>query len=135
LGALLAGILIGKIGIKHLKLTLVIGIVIFCLLLALSFNISGIAIPIWMIAMGAIGMGAVPVFCMTGVPGIMGSPQLMGIGMAFAGFGANTGIMIGPPVFGAIVDKAGWNAGAYAFIPMALIGIFFASMTKIQKIK
>jgi MFS family permease len=133
LGAPLAGILIGKFGIKHLKLTLAIGVVIYCLLLALSFNISGIAIPIWMIAMGLIGMGAVPVICMTAVPGIMGSPQMMGIGMAVAVFGANIAGMIGPPVFGAIVDKAGWNAGAYALIPVAMMGIFFAYITKISE--
>jgi len=132
LGALLAGILIGKIGIKHLKLTLAMSIVIYCVLLTLSFNISGIAIPVWMTAMGVIGMGGIPVLCMTAVPGIMRRPELMGIGVAIAGFGANTAGMIGPPVFGAIVDKAGWNAGAYAFIPVALIGIFFASITKTQ---
>jgi MFS family permease len=127
-GAPLAGVLIGKIG--KLKLSLTIGVVVYCALLALSFNITGILIPIWMAAVGIVGMGFVPVVCRTAVPGIMRDPRLMGLGMAIAGFGANLGGMLGPPLFGALVDKAGWNAAADVLIPVALIGLFFAYITK-----
>lgn len=130
-GAPLGGILIGRIG--HLKLMLGVGVVLYCLLLTLAFNISGIAIPIWMVVMGAVGMGFIPTVCMTAVPGIMGNPQLMGLGMAIAGFGANLAGMIGPPLFGSIVEKAGWNAGAYTLIPVALLGVLFAAVTRIQQ--
>jgi MFS family permease len=131
-GAPLAGILIGKFG-HHLKATFSVGIVIYCLLLLVAFNITGIAIPFWMVVMGALGSGFLPTVIMTAVPGIMGSPQTTGMGIAIAGFGICASLMISPVFFGAVVERAGWNAGLYALIPVGLMGIVFASMTKIKK--
>jgi MFS family permease len=128
IGSPTTGVLIGKIG--KLEISLTIGVDVYCALLALSFNITGILIPIWMAAVGIVGMGFVSVVCRTAVPGIMRVSRLMSLGMAIAGFGANLGGMLGPPLFGALVDKAGWNAAGYALIPVALIGIFFAYITK-----
>jgi MFS family permease len=131
IGAPLAGFLIGKLG--HLKISLTAGILLYCVLILLAFNVTGIMIPIWMVLVGIVGLGFIPVVCMSAVPGIMLKPQLIGIGMAIAGFGANVAGMIGPPFFGRIVEKAGWNAGAYALIPVALVGIIFVHMTKIAE--
>ena len=132
LGAPLAGILIGKFG-HHLKATFSVGVVIYCLLTLMAFHIAGIAIPLWMVAMGALGSGFMPTVIMTAVPGIMGSPQMAGMGIAIATFGIYASLMVGPVFFGAVVERAGWNAGIYALIPVGLMGVVFASMTKIRK--
>ena len=132
LGAPLTGILIGKIG-HHIKATFSVGVVIYCLLLLLAFHIAGIAIPIWMVVMGALGTGFLPTVIMTAVPGIMGSPQMTGMGIAIATFGIYASFVISPVFFGAVVERAGWNAGLYALIPVGLMGVVFASMTKIRK--
>ena len=131
IGALLGGYLIGKIG--HLKASLTISLVIFSFLLLLAFNISGMAIPIWMVVVGVLGMGYMPVLCLTAVPRIVGGPQLTGIGMAIAGFGGAVGGIVGPPLFGFIVDKAGWNMGAYLLVPFLVLAILFINVTKIPE--
>ncbi len=128
----LAGILISKIG-HHLKATFSAGVVIYSLLVLMAFHITGIAIPIWMVVMGALGTGFMPTCIMTAVPGIMGSPQMTGMGVAIATFGIYASLMIGPVFFGAVVERAGWNAGIYALIPVTLMGVVFASMTKIRE--
>jgi predicted MFS family arabinose efflux permease len=129
-GGPLAGILIGRFG-HHLKAAFSVSIVIYCLLLLIAFHIAGIAIPIWMVAMGALGSGFLPTVMMTAVPGIMGSPQMTGMGIAIATFGIYASLVIRPVFFGAVVERAGWNAGLYALIPVVLMGIVFAGMTKI----
>ena len=131
-GGPLAGILIGKFG-HHLKAAFSVSIVIYCLLLLIAFHITGIVIPIWMVVMGALGSGFLPTVIMTAVPGIMGSPQMTGMGIAIATFGIYASFVISPVFFGAVVERAGWNAGLYALIPVVLMGIVFASMTKIRK--
>ena len=99
----------------------------------MAFHITGIAIPLWMVVMGALGSGFLPTVIMTAVPGIMGSPQMAGMGIAIATFGIYASLMISPVFFGAVVERAGWNAGLYALIPVGLMGIVFASMTKMRK--
>ena len=123
---------IGKFG-HHFKATFSVGVVIFCLLVLIAFHITGIAIPIWMVVMGALGLGFLPTVIMTAVPRIMGSPQMTGLGIAITVFGAYFSGVIGPVFFGAVVERAGWNTGIYALIPVGLMGIVFASMTKIRE--
>ena len=131
IGAPLGGYLIGRMG--HLKASLNISLATYSFLLLLAYNISGIAIPIWMAAVGLLGsyMG---VLCLTAVPRIMGGPQLMGIGMGIISLGASLGGIVGPPLFGAIVDKAGWNMGAYLLIPVMGLAILLTSVTKIPEL-
>ena len=130
-GAVLGGYLIGKIG--HLQLNLTVGILALAVLVLLPFKMTGIMIPIWVILMDAIGMGYCKVACMTAIPGIMAKPQLVGVGMSIYGFGVSVGGMIGPPCFGAIAQRFGWDVATYVLVPVLLIGVLAVRMTRFTK--
>jgi hypothetical protein len=39
-------------------------------------------------------------------------PSLAGLGLAILAIGSGTGILLGPPVLGAVLDARGWTAGS-----------------------
>jgi predicted MFS family arabinose efflux permease len=131
LGAVLGGYLIGKMG--HLQLTLTVGILVLAVLVLLPFKMTGIMIPTWVILMDAVGMGYCKVACMTAIPGIMAKPHLVGVGMSIYGFGVSVGGMIGPPCFGAIAQRFGWDVATYVLVPVLLIGVLAVRMTRFTK--
>lgn len=128
IGGLMVGFVIAKLG--HLKLIQTVGGLLVCLLLITAFHVEGPMITVWMVLYGIIGMGCIPILYQTAVPAIMVKPQLVASGMAIAMTGLNLAVMIAAPLFGMIVDKAGWNAASYALIPVVLLGMIATRMTK-----
>jgi predicted MFS family arabinose efflux permease len=132
-GAPFGGFLVGKLGLGNMKRLIAVTALLYAILLALAFNISGPAIPIWMLLTGAIGLGCIPTLFLSTVPSTGVKPELIGIGMAIAMFAMNLFNIVGPPVFGAIVTNAGWNAAAYSLIPVVAISVGLAYMTKLAE--
>jgi predicted MFS family arabinose efflux permease len=125
----LAGMALGKIS-RH-KLALSIAMLLLGVLLLLPFRIAGIWIPVWTVLIG-VTMAFIPTVCFTAAPGIMAKPELAGFGLAALIFGQNLGVLIGPVSFGAVVDKAGWNAGSYALLPWVLTGFVATRISKMS---
>jgi len=126
IGAPLGGYLLSKV--RSFKLVAMVNGLLLGLLSLVPFHISGILVPIWMLLFGLFGAGIVSTVCLAAVPKVMIKPELVGVGIAIAAFGMNVSGIVGAPYFGAIVDRAGWNAGAYALIPAVLLG-FIANWT------
>jgi predicted MFS family arabinose efflux permease len=127
IGSPLGGFVIVRIG--RLKLSLSICLLIFGATVFLLFHSTGALIPIWMVLNG-LAMGFISTLTFTAAPGIMGNPQLAGLGLAAVMLGQNLAALVGPLYFGAIVDKAGWDTGVYALLPAVLIGFVLTRMTK-----
>jgi predicted MFS family arabinose efflux permease len=131
IGAPLAGYLLNKV--RNIKLILTVNGLLLGLLSLLPFHISGILVPIWLLLFGVFGAGVVSTVCLAAVPKVLAKPELVGVGMAIAGLGMNLAGIVGAPYFGAIVDRAGWNAGAYALIPAILLGFIANWITRYGK--
>jgi len=131
IGAPLGGYLLSKV--RSFKLVLTVNGLLLGLLSLVPFHISGILVPIWLLLFGVFGAGIVSTVCLAAVPKVMVKPELVGVGIAIAAFGMNIAGIAGAPYFGAIVDRAGWNAGAYALIPAVLLGFIANWMTKYGK--
>ena len=131
LGAPLAGYLLNKV--RSIKLILTVNGMLLGLLSLLPFHISGILVPIWLLLFGVFGAGFVSTMCLAAVPKVLVKPELVGVGMAISGFGMNLAGIVAAPYFGAVVDRAGWNAGAYALIPAVLLGFIVNRITRYGK--
>jgi MFS family permease len=130
-GAPLGGILLARFR-RHLRLKLSL-IALACVMIVLSatgFLVTGFMIPVWAFLLGLLGMGFMRVICMTSIPGIMEKPELIGVGFGIYMQGNLVAGIIGPPLMGAVVQHSNWTMAGYALVPIIIIGIIFASMTK-----
>jgi predicted MFS family arabinose efflux permease len=128
IGAPLGGYLLSKV--RSFKLIAMVNGLLLGLLSLVPFHISGILVPIWMVLFGVFGAGIVSTVCLAAVPKVMVKPELVGVGIAIAAFGMNIAGIAGAPFFGAVVERAGWNAGAYALIPAVLLGLIATWITR-----
>ena len=125
----LSGWISDRIGSR--KLVLIVPSLALVVMPLFPFSISGWMIPVYMILQGVI-IGAIPTAAFASVPELMGNPQLVGIGMAVMAFSQNLGIIIGPTLFGILVETGGWVTAGYALIPFAIIGAITAWLVKVR---
>jgi len=125
----LAGVISDKIGSR--KLILSVALLAGAILFFFPFTITGTLIPAWMIVFGALA-GAIPTTTFAAAPEIMGKPQLAGMGMAVVGLGQNLGMVLGPAIFGALIESSGWTTAGYALVPPMIIGLIVAWMVKVR---
>lgn len=97
----------------------------------LPFNITGWLIPTFMIVQGIIA-GPIPTTFFAAVPEVMEKPQLTGIGMAVLALGQNLGMLIGPVVFGKLVETTSWATAGYTLIPICLLGFIAGRLVKVR---
>jgi MFS family permease len=95
------------------------------------FQVSVGSIAAVMIVIG-IFFGPIPTATFAAVPEVMPSPRLIGIGMGVVALGQNLGMVIGPAMFGKIVDSMGWSAAGYALIPVAAIGVVAVLLARVR---
>jgi predicted MFS family arabinose efflux permease len=100
-------------------------------MMTLPFHLSGWPLYAFMILLGAI-TGAVPTATFAAAPQVMGNPQLAGIGLAVVSVGQNLGMVIGPILFGRLVESLGWAAAGYWLIPVCLLGFIAGWMVKVR---
>ena len=109
-GNLFAGWLLNRTGQPYRLLAaafLVSGI-----LYAFSFRLQAalIAVP-YMLVLGFVA-NIIPTTEFTLAPETMPLPSLAGLALAILAIGSGTGILLGPPVLGAVVTARGWPAGS-----------------------
>ncbi|HMD87535.1 MAG TPA: MFS transporter [Anaerolineaceae bacterium] len=125
----LAGCLSDRLGIR--KPFLVIPSMAVAVFMLFPFSLNGWLIPAAMILLGILA-GFIPTATFSAVSEVMGNPQLAGIGMGVIMLGQNFGQLLGPVIFGRLVETIGWVKAGYWMIPAAAIGIVAAWLTRMD---
>lgn len=125
----LGGWLSDKVGSR--KWLIVIPSAIIAVLLIFPFKLVGWQFSMFMVLMGLVA-GAIPTATFAAVPEIMERPQMAGYGMAILSVGQNLGMVVGPVMFGELVERIGWVAAGYWLIPFCLLALVAALFTKVR---
>jgi DHA1 family inner membrane transport protein len=94
-------------------------------LFLLYYRVTGWQITALMITQGLL-TGMVPTATFAAAPEIMRKPQLAGLGLGVVLLGQYLGQLLGPVLFGQLVQAQGWATAGYAMIPFALLGLVSA---------
>ena len=124
-----AGWISDRIGSRHRMLS--IPFLIVAALLVFPFLVTGWQIIAVMVAQGLI-VGAIPTSTFAAVSEVMRKPEWAGLGLAVVLIGQNLGQLLGPILFGEIVEASGWLMAGTLMIPFCLIGFVSAWLVKIR---
>ena len=61
-------------------------------------------------------------------------PELAGVALGVVSIGFNVGILLGPPIIGAVVEAAGWHVGAIAICASCVLAAVVLSFTKLYSV-
>lgn len=125
----LSGVLSDKLGTR--RWMIVVPALILTAMLVLPFRVQGTALYAYMIAQGIIS-GAIPTATFSAVPEVMKRPEMAGFGMAILAVGQNLGMVIGPMLFGKLVENIGWISAGYWMIPVLLLGVAAYWLTDVR---
>ena len=76
--------------------------------------------------------GTIPTATFAAASEVMGKPQWAGLGLAVVLIGQNVGQLIGPVLFGELVQRMGWVMAGYLMIPFCLLGFISGWIVKIR---
>lgn len=113
------------------KWMIIVPTTIIAFMLIWQFKVEGTALYVFMIGMGLV-IGAVPTATFSAVPEVMDRPELAGIGMSVLAVGQNLGMVVGPIVFGQLVEAMGWVSAGYWLIPFCGLALVSISLTKVR---
>jgi predicted MFS family arabinose efflux permease len=99
--------------------------------MALPFTISGWMIPASMVLLGILA-GAIPTCTFTSISELAGKDVPAGIGMGVVLVGQNLGQLLGPVIFGGLVQSLGWTAAGLCTIPVLLAGFWAVTRTTMK---
>ncbi len=125
----LAGWVSDRIGSR--RLLVAIPFLVIAGLMFFPFHVTGWTLYAFVILLGVIS-GATPTATFAAAPEVMGSPRLAGIGMAVVSLGMNLGIVLGPLLFGSLVQMMGWVSAGYWLIPVSLLGFAAGWMVRVR---
>ena len=100
-------------------------------LLIFPFRVTGWQIIALTIIQGII-VGAIPTATFAAVSEVMQKREWTGLGLAVVLLGQNLGSLLGPILFGQIVETSGWTMAGYMMIPFCLLGFLSGWMVKIR---
>ena len=124
-----AGLLSDRIGSRRLMLS--IPFLIVAVSLIFPFRVTGWQILAVLAAQGII-VGAIPTATFSAVSEVMRKPEWAGLGLSVVLIGQNLGQLLGPILFGEIVQRAGWLAAGDLMIPFCLAGFLCSWMVKVR---
>ena len=124
-----AGWLSDRIGSRRLVFSL--PFLVVAVLLIFPFRVTGWQIVAIMVAQGII-VGAIPTAIFAAAAEVMRKPEWAGLGLAVVLIGQNLGQLLGPILFGQIVQSSGWLMAGYMMIPFCLIGFISAWLVKVR---
>jgi nitrate/nitrite transporter NarK len=125
----LGGWLSDRLGTR--KPFLLIPYLLLAVWIVLAFSAAGWLITAAMLVFGIIA-ALIPISIFAVVPEAMGSAQLAGLGMAVLLLGQNLGQLLGPLVFGKLVERIGWVNSGYWVAPVVIIGITASWFSKMN---
>jgi len=124
-----AGWVSDRIGSRRLVFSLpFLAVAVF---LIFPFQVTGWQIVAVMVVQGLI-VGAIPTATFAAVSEVMRKPQWAGLGLAVVLMGQSLGQLLGPILFGEIVERSGWVMAGYMMIPFCLLGFISGWMVKIR---
>ena len=100
-------------------------------LMIFPFWVTGWQIVAVMVLQGLV-IGAIPTATFAAAPEVMGRPQLAGLGLAVILVGQNLGQLVGPVLFGVLVQRFNWMIAGYLMIPFCLLGFISGWMVKVR---
>jgi MFS family permease len=124
-----AGLLADRIG--SLRLVFAIPFLGAAVLFLFPFKVTGWQIVVFMVLQGLI-IGAIPTATFAAAPEVMRRPEWAGLGLAILLIGQSVGQLLGPIVFGEMVQRSGWAMAGYLMIPVCLVGFISSWMVKIR---
>lgn len=124
-----AGWLSDRLGSRRVLFSLPFLLMAFLLLF--PFQVTGWLIIAVMSLLGLF-MGVIPAATFAAAPDIMGKPQLAGLGMAVVLVGQNIGQLVGPILFGRLVQGLGWSTAGYLIIPVCILGFVSGWMVNLR---
>lgn len=104
---------------------------LMAVLLLFPFQVTGWWVFVVMSLLGLF-IGIIPAATFAAAPDIMGKPQLAGLGMAVVLVGQNIGQLVGPILFGRLVQSLGWSMAGYFIIPVCILGFASGWMVKVR---
>jgi len=119
------------------KIMILIPYILMTVMFLFIFKVTGWMIPLYLFVFGIVG-GPIATVLLASVPEVARKPQFIGIGMAVAILGQQIGSLVGPWLFGKIldlsatVDIAAYVTGGYWMIPVCLIGIIATLFIKVR---
>jgi MFS family permease len=125
----LAGWVSDRIGSR--KWLIVIPSLVTADMMLWPFTVTGWVLYAFMASLGFVA-GAVPTATFAAVPEVMERPQLTGLGMAVLSAGQNSGMVIGPVLFGWLVESLDWVTAGYWMIPICVLALVAAMMIKVR---
>jgi predicted MFS family arabinose efflux permease len=75
----------------------------------------------YLLALGFV-TNVIPTSAFTLAPETVGHPSLAGISLAMMSMGANTGVLVGPPILGALVASWGWTLAGWVLVAIMVLG-------------
>jgi predicted MFS family arabinose efflux permease len=117
--------------VRSRKALIIVPFILLAISLLLPFSITGWMIPAFMIYTGIV-LGPIAPVCLSAVPEIMPSPQLIGVGLGVVAMGQNLGMFIGPSLFGRLLERFDFATAGYLMIPICVVAIICAWIVKIR---
>jgi MFS family permease len=109
-----------------------VALIIMAALWLLPFKLGGAGIVLFMCVFGVVA-GVIPTMIFASVPEVMQRPELAGIGMGAVVTLQNLGLLLGPVMFGRIVQVSGsWALAGYALIPITLLALLVGRMIDVR---
>jgi len=129
-GCPLMGLLSDRIGSR--KKVYTAALLIVAVLWLLPYQLTGAAIPLFLVVFGLVA-GAIPTMIFASLPEVMERPELAGIGMGGVVMLQNLGLLLGPVMFGRIVQVSGnWALAGYAMIPITLLAVLIGQLVDVR---
>jgi MFS family permease len=119
------------------KIMILIPYILMTVMFLFIFKVTGWMIPLYLFVFGIVG-GPIATVLLAAVPEVARKIQFIGIGMAVAILGQQIGSLVGPWLFGKIldlsatVDIAAYVTGGYWMIPICVIGIITTLCIKVR---
>jgi MFS family permease len=117
--------------IRSRRLLLSLPFLAIAVSLIFPFHVTGWQIIALMVVQGLL-IGAIPTATFAAAPEVMRRPELAGLGLAVVLMGQNIGQLLGPILFGEIVQRSNWAIAGYAMIPFCLLGFVSGWMVKVR---
>lgn len=124
-----AGWISDRIGSRRLVFSL--PFLAIAVLLIFPFRVTGWQIIAILVLQGVL-VGAIPTATFAAVSEVMRKPEWAGLGLAVVLIGQNIGSLLGPILFGQIVETSGWLIAGYMMIPFCLLGFISGWMVKVR---
>jgi predicted MFS family arabinose efflux permease len=119
-GNVVAGWAINRV---HTRYGLLVGVyLISCVLFAGTFRLwQPTVIVLYLLALGFV-TNFIPTLAFTLAPEAVGHPSLAGISLAMMSMGANAGVLVGPPILGALIEAWGWTLAGWVLVAVMMLG-------------